>query len=947
MWSRREIIGFLAALPFVAMGGCASQTVRKTPAAAADQGFRISAEGKTSFGTWHFDATCTPLEWRPGTAVDLAASLALSPEMLPNLVRAVGEPEEIILLLTSERSFDGSGILRLPSDERMSTLLTPTGLAIEGGTTGAISRATASYRNPVDELAVLPRASLQRDVSGMRALFHLRFSLPPDTPPGIYRLRCDFGVQVKHRRFSLCENSPFAGRSRDKEYSSCAYSPPFPVSGRDLRGIKVDASSVRPRIYALLLAKYNSNGSRGVVAREDADHFALSNRNIIPDETVLPLYNPQGKPAAYSLELQFPADSIDPARNIPWNYTSGMLIVRITEPSGRQIDLGSAPFTGVKEDGPTTNDARFTAWKPSTYGLHTVVAQGWISDIWGNRYDFGGAYAFWIANRMTMATATFQGMSYPVGTAYGRDIAFFPAVPADVEVKVDLYPFSEAAPVRSLSYKGQASEAGIFGVSQGMKPFVLDSAGEYHSRILARHLDHNGDLWVCSLRHAGVVYPPDTPLVAHGKRLKVGNIFVDRGETGKEGYVEPGEKNFRHLEHIAFPYRSGDALLIASEGQGANKIEPVLTYEAPGEASPPDKQIQGIGMTNVKSRTSNGLSPHLYPEYITDRAYYYAAAPRPGFPSRFLVAEDGVQAPYWPTSATNFGGQIGASPNGDSPGDIYRLAGGVVLRPMGRSALYAGYLSSAFILPGGTGNNRVVSPGSIDLSGADGRKARFFLVPVRPGTVYEQGASFTPAFQIDPLVPARIRFSLASPTGKRYVLEGDGDRFGSFVGREKWPLDEAGVYEYTVKADWRGFSGLVPGLPEGKGYVFVAEKGPNTRHGLFLETSPRYAFTVEKGLLITGRSTASKVYYTIITPGVVIEQGDIPVIDGKFSYHFDPVAVNKRIPIYDIENRRAGRPEVGRVVHLSFFAEEHPPEGTPFHDFARLILRGTRVTIAQ
>src|SRR5208337_2357634 len=119
------------------------------------------------------------------------------------------------------------------------------------------------------------------------------------------------------------------------------------------------------------------------------------------------------------------------------------------------------------------------------------------------------------------------------------------------------------------------------------------------------------------------------------------NSFGDRGDTGKEGYIEPGETRFRHLEHITFPYQPGDVLLIASEGQGANKIEPVLTYELPGDAPPNDRQIQGIGATNVKTRTSNGLSPHLYPEYISDRAYYYAAAPRPGFPSRFLVAEDG------------------------------------------------------------------------------------------------------------------------------------------------------------------------------------------------------------------------------------------------------------------------------------------------------------------
>ena len=101
-----------------------------------------------------------------------------------------------------------------------------------------------------------------------------------------------------------------------------------------------------------------------------------------------------------------------------------------------------------------------------------------------------------------------------------------------------------------------------------------------HPRALRRP---EGRAWVCSLRHAGVVYAPDTPLAAHGKRLKAGNGFAERGETGKEGYIEPGEKQFRHLEHIAFPYRSGDVLLIASEGQGANKIEPVLTWELPGE----------------------------------------------------------------------------------------------------------------------------------------------------------------------------------------------------------------------------------------------------------------------------------------------------------------------------------------------------------------------------
>ncbi len=624
-----------------------------------------------------------------------------------------------------------------------------------------------------------------------------------------------------------------------------------------------------------------------------------------------------------------------------------MLDVRVIEPSGRQIDLGSAPFKGKKGQGPTTDDPRFSAWRPSGYGRYLVTAKGWINDRWGNRYEWGGTYPFWIANRMTMATATFQGMSYPVGSAYGRDIAFFPAVPAEVEVHVELYPFSEDGGAHTLSYTGRASEAGIFGVSQGMKTFALDAPGEYHARILGRYEDQSGNLWVCSLRHAGVVYSPDTPLIPHGKRLKIENRFVDRGDTGKEGYIEPGETRFRHLEHIAFPYQPGDVLLIASEGQGANKIEPVLTYELPGDAPPNDRQIQGIGATNVKTRTASGLSPHLYPEYIIDRAYYYAAAPRPGFPSRFLVAEDGVQAPYWPTSATNFGGQIGASPDGDLSGDIYRLVGGVVVRPKGAKALYAGYLASAFILPGGTRNNRVVSPGSVDLIGPDGRKARFYLVPVRPGTVYEQGAPFVPAFQVDPILPAHILFSLAAPGGRVRRIEGTADQFGAFAGRERWPLDEAGVYEYRVKADWQGHEGFVPGLYEGTGYLFVAEKGRENRTGLLLETAPERAFSVDQGLLIRGRSTASTVWFTVIMPGAVIGQGELPVSSGRFSYRFDPIEVNRRIPIYDIENRKTGSKEAGRVVHLSFFSEEQLPDGGRYHDFARVILRGTKVVFAR
>ncbi len=258
-----------------------------------------------------------------------------------------------------------------------------------------------------------------------------------------------------------------------------------------------------------------------------------------------------------------------------------------------------------------------------------------------------------------------------------------------------------------------------------------------------------------------------------------------------------------------------------------------------------------------------------------------------------------------------------------------------------QTPLYASYIASAFILPKETNNNRVISPGSEDLIGADGRKFRFFLVSVRPGMVYEQNAVFVPAFQIDPILPVSIRFDIRYPDGTIKTAEGTADRFGSFAGTERWPLDQPGVYVYTVKTDWQGYPGCVPGLPAEGGYLFVKEKiAPAGASGLKLTLPNQQVFPVEKGLTIEGKSTAEIVFFAAVMPGAVVDQGRIPVERGSFKYHFDSEALNRRMPIYDIVNQRSGRKEIGRVIHLTFFSCEKSPDLTPYHAFARVILRG-------
>ena len=708
----------------------ASTPVVPSPSNSPVAPMHFSDTGHTNLGDWSTEVSISNPSWQPGLPLVIQSTLKVTDEHLQRLTNAGMKPDGLCLLVTAERTFDSTGWLRLPSDERMSTLLTPTGLAIEGGVQGAVTNRFGAYdfRTPVDEFQVQPLTAPDA-AHNWQVTFNINTKLPNDLPPGIYRLRLDYGFTSKKRNYSLNAEA-FTARPANQiapalPVQSDLYSPPVRASGTSITSQPVDASKIQPRIPWTILNNYGSNGYSGVVADEDKSRFALSPRNIIPDEIILPLYAGDNKTKlAYSLEPQFPADTIDTRSNIPWDYARGAVTVQVTGPDGSTTNLGTSPFTGQIGQWPTTKNPAFTAWKPPSYGYYTIKETGWINDIWGNRYEGGGTYHFWIAKRMTMATATFQGQSYPVGSKYGRDIGFDPAVPADVRVTATLYPDSDPSQAKTITYNGKASPGGIFGAAQGMQQLTLDSPGEYSAHILAQYTDQEGHLWVEGMTHAGTVYALDSPIVAHGKKILVNGKLVDNGNTNYEGFVD--SQNVNHLVHINYPFQAGDVLLIASENQGANKIEPVLTYEPKVNPAPYDAKLQTIGATNLKLKTSNGYSPHLFPEYITDWAYYYSGAPRPGFMSRFLVGENGVRAPYWPTSPNSFGGQIAASSNGDLPGVIYRLIGGVVLRKPGTPPAYAGYMSNGFILPSRTNDNRIIKAGAEDLLGPDGPGAGCF-----------------------------------------------------------------------------------------------------------------------------------------------------------------------------------------------------------------------------
>ena len=136
----------------------------------------------------------------------------------------------------------------------------------------------------------------------------------------------------------------------------------------------------------------------------------------------------------------------------------------------------------------------------------------------------------------------------------------------------------------------------------------------------------------------------------------------------------------------------------------------------------------------------------------------------------------------------------------------------------------------------------------------------------------------------------------------------------------------------------------MPGLPAAGGHFYVIERDrPAKASGLTLNLPADSSFAYTANLKITGNSTADRIRYAAVIPGAVIDQGDFPVLNGRFEYTFDPPSINRNITTYDIVNLRTGLSEFKDVVHLTFFSEERPAGAPRFHSFARVIIRGNRV----
>jgi hypothetical protein len=362
-------------------------------------------------------------------------------------------------------AFDAQGRPLAASNAFMSTLLTPTGFPIQGGT-----RPT-EWLNTRFEATNLRRAgghALEGNVT-------VTGRLPADLPPGIYR--------------PILSPLEFSGVPTSTQWLAAnvvryIYDPGEAI----LPPIRV-GNVAAPRLIWRLLMDDPVQGARGTGARQDKGYFELSS-DIVSQGA--PYYIPPvdvrtGQPITYRLEPFLPMFSFTDRRIpapplLPLALPGGRLSVQIQQPDGTVRDLGSDLFAQSFHRTRTTrggNDLNpgtvqlddvyslMTAHEQfrvtfSQYGHHVITMTGAISDVWGNVYTGGGTYDLWVAHPLDMAPGVLPGTPFQVGDAFNPTLQLHPGVPADVRLTLTLCPNSDPAQAIAQTVMGKANDYGYF-----------------------------------------------------------------------------------------------------------------------------------------------------------------------------------------------------------------------------------------------------------------------------------------------------------------------------------------------------------------------------------------------------------------------------------------------------------------------------------------------------
>ena len=783
---------------------------------------------------------------------------------------------------------------------------------------------------------------LIRDESSTRFPLDFSLTLPHDLPPGLY---------VPY----------FSGAVETADGTRT----PWTADGAQLPLVINVGGVTSVRLPWTLLADDASDGSRGVLALEDQNEAALSNRVRFNAPTyILQPFKPGTRDAiAYPLEPyllnQLGNDyNTSSAPLIPFQFP-GQISARVTRPDGTVDDLGSASIvqnrlsselvdervlfgeqSPINEYRLATLNAEFSAYQFKQYGEYTINLSGGLEDAWGNRYDGGGTYKLLAAELLDLTPGTMFGTPFQVGDALNAGLHLAPGVPATVTVTLRVYPLDGSAVIERV-ISGQANAGGYFQPSDA--PFVFNTPGEYVIDYEARYRDADRRLWAASARGAGVIVGVDSALAAHGERgLPSVTSNLRPAWFNLQQYLQAARIGSTQ-NSLSFPYHSGDVIWV-DDGRDS-RIEPRIRVQDRGSGYA-DWLSAALPEDNIPQRANRGELP--VPLLAGSDSYTYVSAVRPNVTVRQFVAgsETGGLTLGWDEDDP-LNGQIGAGANGNAPGDFVFLFGGAVVRA-GDARDTAIYGALALITDGEA--VRVYPPDRGAAGGADGGALLTIggqavdtfinLTGVQPGDVLTLGDTVTLAGQVAPTLAATVMTTFTSPSGQMRQYSGRSNVIGAFFDpADQFAVDEVGIWSVEVQVTQDGVSSagqLEPPYPEGsvlgardRRFTFFVlppdapplDWNPLLRDTLIPILSPyNFSFTLPEDW------SNVRVSYVLTTPGLMIESGSLAINGRSFSYVYSEAAQNDVFPNLETVGRSGAA--LSDTRSLTFFASGIDANGT-------------------
>ncbi len=925
---------------------------------------RFSASGVLAGGAsrWHARARVNTLAYEPGDVFDMEMDVRLLlPDLPPTLTGLALIGRFGLLPVSDERGTPISGGRN--SNNGWSTVTTAGGLAIENVPTNFL----------MGEV-VVPAPQVLRQDDSLVFGFNVSLPIPDGLPPGTYVPYFEgFGQVGDGVRFQWEENGLFGEGDGISRVSSTR----LPVV------LNIGTTQPEPkRLLWTLFHDVPSNGSRGIVAEQDQANVALANRVVFnsPTYIVPPSTRYDGEVSAYSLEPyvpnMLPNDyNSSAAPLVPLLFPNGRISASITRPDGTTDELSSTPIVQNALSTPvldertlfgentqvdmyrlTTLNDLFTNQIFEQYGEYTVELSGFVEDIWGNRYEGGGAYSFTVAEMLDLTPMLLPGTPFEVGDVLHTGLHVSPGVVADVTVRVQVFPL-DGSDVIEQTYDGTASAYGIY---QPPAPFVFEVPGEYIVDYEARHTDADGRLWAGSLRTAGVIGTPIDELVLRGTR----GIANDAAQLDPAWFfVEQLGASDSETALLNVPYHAGDVVWLP-DSPGASLLARFALQDLNGQytqwlretrpeyTSPDGTHIQRLAARDALPNamlSQEAATDPLIPfdaEQASNTGYTYVSFVRPGVRVRqFVLGGELGDVPLAWSPDDPLNGQLGAGFAGARPGDYTYLFGGGVVRNadanIQQSVIYGAFGTTiaaddplgARVAPpyrgaaGGANGGELLTDGDVPVD------MFFHPTGVRPGDVLREGDSFVVAGHVAPALASDVFVTITAPSGVVRQFEGVANAVGYFYSTANdFTADEIGVWTVQVRVAHRGRTsagGVVAPFPSGGVLgaanatfsVYVVDPGADK---LPWTQTPTQDVLVPPGLPFNATFdvppgwTDVRRYLTVRFPSRVVQDGELTQPGGSLPYQYNPTALNQTYPFFEGNDGRVRGAASSDPLYLTF-----------------------------